>query len=231
MKKSNWLWGIFFIGAAVAIVFNQLGFLTNLSLVNLVLLILMVPVIIMSTFSLNFGGVFFPVAILGIAFAKPLGIEELVPWPILVVALFATIGFSLIFKRKPHSWHHHFQNVHQRIEDSEEDDEVNFNVSFGSGAKYITSSKLKRANIGVSFGAAQVYFDNAKIDPKGAEIYVDVSFGGVELFFPREWNVEISTDAFLGGVDEKNKRYSEKTGPKVMLKGKVSLSGIEITYI
>ena len=233
MKKSNLLWGFFFIAAAFVIVFSQLGYLGDITLLNLIILILVIPVIIKSLLNLTFPGIFFPLALLGIVFAKPLGIEDLTPWPILVVALFASIGFSLIFKKNK------FCSLNSKgykssvdfVDDGQDDSEVNFAVSFGSGAKYINSEKLKQVNVNVSFGAVQVYFDNAALDPKGAELNLNVEFSGAELYIPKEWNVEINVDTMMGGIDEKNKRYNTAKGPTLVIKGRISLAGIEITYV
>jgi hypothetical protein len=78
----------------------------------------------------------------------------------------------------------------------------------------------------------EVYFDQATLDPNGAEIYLDCSFGAIKLYIPKHWQVIDSIHASLGGV-ENNTRLAKpaENAPKLTLTGNVSLGGIEIQYI
>lgn len=235
MKFRNWFWGLFFIVAAIAVILNQLGYFTGVGLFSLVITIFMIPIIIKSCTHLNFSGILFPLAILGIIYAEPLGITALTPWPILLVALLGSIGLSFIFG----SFHgHHFCSCDGRahLEDYEEvidvqdDSIITHKVSFGASVKYVNSDNFKKANLSCSFGGLKVYFDNAKLSETGAEIYIDNSFGGTELYIPKTWKVLNKVSTSLGAVEEKGK-VVEKEGPIVTLKGKVSFGAIEIHYI
>ena len=76
----------------------------------------------------------------------------------------------------------------------------------------------------------KVYFDNSKIEENEAIVYIGARFAGVELYVPKEWNIINNVSCIFGGIDEKNKK--EKLGDKnLVLKGKASSAGIEITYI
>lgn len=235
MKFRNWFWGLFFIVAAVAVIVNQLGYFTGVSLFNLVCTILLMPIILKSIYHLNFAGILFPIAILCILYAEPLGITNLTPWPVLATALLGTIGLSFIFKPRNyhHSWCDH-QNGNedgfQEVVNAPDTDAINFEVSFGSSIKYVNTDNFKKANIGCRFGATKVYFDHAKVNEEGAEINLDVSFSGVELYIPRNWNVVNRISTSLGGVEEKHSQ-GEKSGPLIIINGKVSFAGVEIIYI
>jgi len=227
MKNKNYFWGLFFIGAAAVILINQLGYLGKINLFSLILTILFIPIIIKSIFSVNFGGVLFPLAFLAIIFDSQLGITSLTPWPILAIALFGTIGLSLIFK--PFRFKHHHESFDQCI-NTNDSNNIDLGVSFGSCIKYVNSDDFETANISCSFGAMKIYFDNAKMKNKEALINLNISFSGVELYIPKDWKVSNEIDISLGGVEEKNKSNinSDKT---IILKGKVNLSGVEIIYI
>ncbi len=69
---------------------------------------------------------------------------------------------------------------HREIEESTENS-VYCSNSFGTTTKYVNSNNLE-----CSFGEMKVYFDNAVVQNKSVEICVDVSFGSVELYIPRE---------------------------------------------
>ncbi len=239
------LWGIFFIGAAALILANQMGYFAadSVGLFSLVLTLIMVPVIIESIVHLNFFGIMFPLAFISIIYAKQLGIEKITPWPVLIAALFISIGFSILFKhKKDHKWFHHKENhVHyighkhsfdknRESVDYLEDNVVNCSVSFGSSSKYLHSASLERAVLTCSFGSLQVYFDNTVLSPNGAEIKLDCSLGSIEMYIPKNWKVIDHVNVSLGELEEKN-RPGETSGPALTLVGSVSLGSVEIIYI
>lgn len=231
MKFKNWFWGLFFILAAIFILLNQFGYFTQISLFSLICTIILIPIILKSCYYLNFSGILFPLAILCIIYAEPLGITNLTPWPVLAIALFGSIGLSLIFgSYSHHTCHHHREENFGEVIDSPDENIVHFDVHFGSSIKYIHTDHLQQANINCSFGAAKVYFDHATLAPEGAQIHLDVSFSGVELYIPKSWHVVNKTAVFLGGIEEKNKNMQAE-GPIVTLVGKVSFSGLDILYI
>jgi len=239
MKIKNLFWGLFFVLAAAVVIINQLGYFAEINLFSLLFTIFMIPIIITSIAHVNFSGILFPIAFLCIVFAKPLGITDLTPWPVLGAALLGSIGLHFIFggpKYKTHIYNHtksHIEDMEQgftEIVDEPDDNFVDFRVKFGASVKYVNSKNLQKANLSCSFGALKVYFDNTKIHEKGAVINVDVSFGAIELFIPREWNLVNGVNCSLGGIEEKNPR-KESGGPTVTLTGNASLAGIEITYV
>lgn len=230
MKVRNVLWGLFFIAAGGLIIANQLGYLAGIGLFSLIVTIILIPVIVKSAMHLNFWGILFPFALLGIVYAEPLGITALTPWPILAVALFGSIGLSLIFgKTNYHHCSYHNENFDQVINEPD-GDTIELGVKFGSSIKYVNADDFKRGDFGCSFGAMKVYFDNAKLNPAGAEINIDVSFGALELYIPKSWNVANKLSTSFGGVEEKNRNYNAE-GSTVILNGRVSFSGVEIIYV
>ncbi len=232
-NTKNIFWGIFFIFAAALIVINQLGYLGELHVVSLGFTLLLIPIMVISISYLNFSGIFFPLAVIGILFEKQLGIEKIVPWPILLVALFLTIGFEIMFhssKHKRSHWKHKGPDAYEKIIDMPDSNVVDVRVSFGSSIKYVNTQEFQRADLNCSFGAMKVYFDRAKVHEDGAEIHLEVSFSGVELYIPRTWKIINNVNVSLGGIEEKNYRGDEGDIP-VVLTGNVSLSGVEIIYV
>lgn len=237
MKIRNWFWGLFFILGAALVIINQLGYLTGISLFSLLCTIFLIPIIIKSAMYLSFGGILFPLAILGIIYAEPLEITAITPWPILVAALLGSIGLSLIFHK---SWYHHrwetsSKKDHEHFEQIINDPDSNTvecRVSFGGSVKYVNTEDFRRGYFDCSFGAIKVYFDNAKIQAEEAEICLNVSFGGAELYIPKDWKIINNVNCSLGGIEEKNGRMMNTNGGKIVkLTGKVSFSGVEIIYV
>lgn len=100
MKNKSYFWGTFFILSAVLLILNALGLLAGVSIVSLILTLLLIPLIVKSIRYASFSGVLFPLAVIAILFDKQLGIEKLTPWPVLGIALFLSIGLSLLFPKR-----------------------------------------------------------------------------------------------------------------------------------
>lgn len=237
MKVRGLLWGLFFIAAGALIIANQLGVLIGLSLWTLILTILLLPIVVESAVHLNFFGVFFGMAGLGIVYAEPLGVTAITPWPILITALFLSIGFTIIFgKYHRHHWEgigcsgHNHENFSTVVNSADESD-IDYGVSFNSSIKYVNSEDLKNANFSCSFGALKLYFDNSIINENGATIRLDVSFGAAELYIPKAWRVSNNLNVSLSGVEEKNRSNPSPDAPVVTLIGNLSFSGVEIIYV
>ncbi len=124
---------------------------------------------------------------------------------------------------------HYGSRFHETVE-TVEDTQIDFDVSFGGSIKHINSDDLQSARLKCSFGSLKVFFDNALIQSGNVDIYLDISFGGVELYIPRTWKVINHVNCTFGGIDEKNTATTTGT-PVVTLSGKVSFAGVEIIYI
>ena len=231
MKIKKILWGVFFICAAALVILNQMGYFTSVGLPSLICTIVLVAILAESLVHLHFFGVFFPIALLAIIYAQPLGIDNLTPAPVLLAALFLTIACYIMFKpkRKHECFEHHTAKFKETV-DNLDDDDLNCNVTFGSSTKYLHSTNLQSAYFSCTFGALKLFFDNATLHPEGATVNIDCSFGGVEMYIPKEWRVINNTAVTLGGVEEKNP-HRDDGGPALTLTGKISFAGITITYI
>jgi hypothetical protein len=109
---------------------------------------------------------------------------------------------------------------------------VRAEASFSNTIKYINSEDLKRAELECSFASMDVYFDNARIAGGNAAIVVDVSFGALNLYVPKEWRISVSVGGGFANTEEKN-----IPGPNVIrtadviILGDVSFGGLTITYV
>lgn len=233
MKKDRIFWGLFFILAAVFVVASKLGYFVGINVMGLVLTVLFVAIIIKSMLSRSFAGVFFPLAFILMIYDKPLGIETLTPWTVLAAALFLSIGCSMIFGKKERMIHgvhsEHVENFDEVI-DEEDGENTNYIVKWGSGIKYVNTDNFKSANLKCDFGAMKVYFDNAKIQGSEAVINLDMSFGGIELYIPKEWYIDNKANVSCAGIEEKNRNAATTVGT-VILTGNISFSGVTIIYV
>lgn len=79
------------------------------------------------------------------------------------------------------------------------------------------------------FSGLKLYFDQATIQNQ-ATIEIDGNFTGIELYVPKEWNVQSHVRAFFGGVDEKG-QPSSSGYPTLNVTGHIHFGGVEIHYI
>lgn len=229
MKFKNVFWGLFFIVGGILVIANQLGYLVNLNLFSLFCTILLIPIIIKSAIHLCWGGIFFPIALLGIIYAGPLGITNLVPWPILIAALFATIGFSFIIHPKKYEISMENSEHFDQIINNPDSNVVSCKVSFGSSIKYVNTDCFETGKFECSFGALKVYFNQTEVKEKEPVIYLDASFSGVEIYVPKTWKLINRVNCSLGGIEEKN--VDSSANIPVRLEGNVKFSGVEIIHV
>lgn len=231
MNKKNIYWGLFLLLGAAAIIIGQLGIFAEVSVLKMVFAVLLTGIAISGLVHLEFFGVLFPVSIILILFDQELNITNLTPWPILATALLGSIGLSLIFhKNKYYKWSHEEYGQEIVIDDVDTSD-VSCYSHMGSTVKYVNTEEFEKGIIDCSFGAATVYFDNAKMKNDSAVLKLNCSFGGVELYLPRDWQVEQRINVFLGGVDEKSRRNQVNEGPKLIITGQVKFAGVDIYYV
>ena len=238
MKKTNLIWGLFFIASAIAVILNQTGTLGHISIWTLLISIALVPAIVISIIHKNFSGIFIPLAIYAILFAQPLGIEKFTPWPVLGAAIFLSIGFTLIFPHKHHKHHNHIEDdspehwkENGATVDNVDSEDVLIRTRYSGSVKYITSQNLKTANIECSFGGIKVFLDEAKLSNGKATINVYLSFGGMDLYIPKDWKVINDVRCTFGGAEEKGLRNYESDENTIVLTGNVKFSGISIIRV
>lgn len=232
MKKKEVFWGLLFIVAALLIIINQFGFFEELSMFDVVATVILGGIIIKSVMKINFWGILFPLAFLCIIYADIWNITNFTPWPALLTAFLCSLGLSLIFRR-PMLWVYHMNhhsNFGSNMVHDDSNNVVNCETSFGECMKYVSSENFERANIKCSFGEMKVYFDNAKIPSGKADIYLDVSFGDAQLFFPKTWKVVNDVHVFLGDMGERNRDHNADS-PVVTIHGNVSFGDAKIYYI
>jgi len=232
MKKEMVFWGILFILMGVFLIISKLGYFPNVNVISLLLTAFLVAVIVKSIVRLNFAGVLFPIAFICIMYDKQLGITNITPWTVLIAALLGSIGLSMIFHKHTKCVNFKFDSEDYKFEkiDVEDESHIRIKNSFTSSIKYINTDNFEQADFNCSFGSMKVYFDKAIMSNDNAIVRISASFSGIELYIPREWNVDDKTNVVLGSINEKN-RNNQVTTNTLTLVGDIKFSGVEIIYI
>ena len=238
MKNRNWFWGLFFLLAAVFVIASQTGSFGQINALSLAATVLLVALGVHSVIRRDFFGVFIPLALLYAIYQQPLDLMQISVWLLLLAAVFAATGFSVLFHGK---WHGHGSGScggpHGRWEEDSGPEDLGGDspyakTSFGSSSKYLHTDCLKKAQFSLSFGEMDVFFDQARPAPEGAEVLLDCNCGKIKLYVPRGWEVVNHVQTSLGTV-EIDSRMSppDSPAPLLTLSGNVSLGNVEVRFI
>ncbi|MDR3680143.1 MAG: DUF5668 domain-containing protein [Flavipsychrobacter sp.] len=108
---------------------------------------------------------------------------------------------------------------------------INIDVTFGGRKEFVTSKDFKGGSIFATFGGCEVNLMQADTTEKVMVIDVKISFGGVELIVPSNWQIQNEISPSFGSVeDERMIQPSQTTGDQkiLLLKGSCSFGSIEI---
>ena len=218
--------------------FNLPVAFAEVSVVGLVVAAIMVVAIIQNIIDLEYGGIFIPLAVIAIIFDKPLGIEAITPWVVIIAAILLTIAFNMIFPNKKHGWRKKQSEWSKGkfTENSSEDENGQYimhSTKFGSSTKYIRSQQLAQADLSSQFGQLSVFFDQAQVPTGNVTINVSASFGEMDLYIPKTWNVHNKVTSSFGDCDDRCSQFCEVTEDQVqcVINGSVSFGELKLIRI
>ena len=248
MKFKNAFWGLLFILAGVLVVVGQVTSFATLSFWTVLGAIVFSAGVITNLVKLNFTGTLFSAALLYIVLQKPLHFFYIAPWVLMLAAVLAGAGLSMIFRRRPRYDHncytciesgevgdypsHDGSHNNMTTEENDDDNRPFCKVSFGGTTRYLRSTALEYGQFYASFGAMGIYLDQAQLAPQGAEIFCDASFSAIKLYVPRNWKVVDQINTSMGGVDNDTRMAQPDPNlPVLTLTGNAQFGAIEVKYV
>jgi hypothetical protein len=235
MRKRSIFWGLILLGGGVLIILNALGIGEKSDLVPMLGSLLLAAISIASFVKLNFVMGFLPLSVITYLWRGKLGLpEDLEIWTLLLAALLLGIGMSIIFWRvkrpKIEKYFHRVDcSTNTATTSTDDNEEVTVESSFGENVKYIRSTNLKIVKVYGNFSSIKVFFDECKVSPEGATIFVDCNFSGVELHVPRTWNIDNQTHVVGGSVEGATLSSGDFTTVKLI--GDVHFGSVKIVYL
>lgn len=155
-------------------------------------------------------------------------------WPLGLIVL----GLIILLKRRDnkyvntHTTGRHRLSSRYSVASSEggiQEGYVRADVSFASVKHIVLDPVFRGADIDISFGGIVLDLRRTTLEAKETVIHVDCSFGGVELYIPDHWVVQVETDSFLGECkDRRNQTQQVDTEHRLIVCGDLSFGGIEI---
>ena len=140
-------------------------------------------------------------------------------WPALLILL----GISIIFRRHPVA----IPLAGGAAAGSGDSVIQVTNILSGSDRRII-SQEFKGGDVQNILGGTKIDLLEAKLAPGDWLLTVSTILGGVEIFVPRDWNIEVQPTNMLGGVDDRTRQAPVAGGGKLVIKASALLGGIDI---
>lgn len=234
MRNKNCFLGFFFLLSAIFVIASQIGSFGEIGVISILATLFLVALVIHSLISRNFFGIFIPLPFLYMIYYKPLTLIYISPLLLILSAVLASIGFSLIFQRLPKKITFSYDRTKHFSQTNENIDNNNpyAKVTLSSSSMYLHSECLQGGHFISNLGELEVYFDQVQLSLDGVEIFLDCNLGSIKLYIPRHWKVDDNMHSILGEV----KNYTQHTkpsenAPQLTLIGDVVMGNVEIQYI
>ena len=239
-RFSNFLWGVFLLLAAAFVLTNKYISFAGIGIGRIVIAVIALAFIIQCLTRLHIAPLVIPIAVLYFIFKEPLigfGLPDIQTWKVIAAAALAFIGLNILLPRGRRSCNHSNDSCGSKDQqreiptESNNDNNPYINVNFSAVSRSLTADSLETVRLSCNFGALEVFFNQAELSPNGANAFINCSFGGIQLFIPRHWQVIDNMSCTLAGVDIKSFAAPAENAPRLTLNGSVSLGGVEVKFI
>jgi hypothetical protein len=238
-KFSNLFWGVILLLAAAFVLTNKYIGFADIGIGSIVISILALAFIVQCIANLHIAPIVIPIAVLYFIFREPLGLPVIQTWKLIVATVLAFIGLNILLPKR-HSYNKcnnscgagEQQRQQRNIPaDGNKDNNPYVGVNFGAVSRSLNADSLETVRLSCNFGAMEIYFNQVELSPNGAEADINCSFGGIQLFIPKHWQVIDKLHCTLAGVNVKSFTAPAENAPRLTLNGSVSLGGVEVKYI
>lgn len=149
-------------------------------------------------------------------------------WPVVLIA----VGLLFLFKPRKHAdWKH-------KVRGSFDNNTNQYNSADGffrsentfSGVRQVVLDEVfKGGTIRNSFGGTVIDLRRTTIGEGETFVDLECSFGGVEIYMPSDWKVDLRCDTLFGGCEDKRFQSVVIDQSRVLvIRGDVLFGGVEI---
>jgi hypothetical protein len=234
-RISNFFWGIFLlIAAAFVLTRNSFGF-ADIGIGSIVIAILALAFIVQCLARLHIAPLVIPLVVLYFIFREPLDLPVIQTWKVIAAAALAFIGLSILIPRGHRNRcgdSRGSRDQQQKIPtEGNKDNNPYVSVNFSAVSRSLNADSLETVRLSCNFGALDIFFNHVELSSNGANAFINCSFGGIQLFIPRHWQVIDKMSCTLAGVDIKSFAAPAENAPRLTLNGSVSFGGVEVKFI
>lgn len=140
-------------------------------------------------------------------------------WPVILIL----VGLSIIYRRS--------RADSDNEGETSSENRIDVVAIFGGNEKKIASDNFKGGNITTICGGAKLDFEAAKLSKGKNVIDLFTVCGGVEMYVPNDWNVEIKGLPLFGGFEDSRRKVPSETTASdktLTIKGLVIFGGLHI---
>ena len=115
-------------------------------------------------------------------------------------------------------------------DDNENNDgKINYRFVFSGSEQVILDPVFKGGTIDATFGGMELDLRHTSLAEGKTYLHVTTVFGGVEITAPDNWDIELVSNSFAGGVSDSRRKISERdTSRKLIIIAKCTFGGITI---
>ena len=237
-RFSNLFWGIVLLLAAAFVLTNKFIGFADIGIGSIIITILALAFIVQCIARLHIAPLVIPIAVLYFIFRKPLGLPVIQTGKLIAAAVLAFVGLNFLIPRWRRSGYQcnnsggsGDQQQNKIPAEGNKDNNQYVGVNFGAVSRSLNADSLETVRLSCNFGAMEIYFNQAELSPNGAVADISCSFGGIQLYVPRHWQVIDRMHCTLAGVNIKSFTAPAENAPRLTLNGSVSMGGVEVKYI
>jgi predicted membrane protein len=145
-------------------------------------------------------------------------------FPIILIV----VGISVIFNTGVRKHHSPVEPEKWSKGSVSMEDTVDLSVIFSGIDTLNQSQTFKGGKLSAIFGGIDLDLRGAKLNNNEAFLDVTALFGGVSIFVPDDWRVEVMGTPILGGWDNKTKPNQDPNAPVLKIRGTPIFGGIEV---
>jgi predicted membrane protein len=153
-------------------------------------------------------------------------------WPALIIICGVLILSGILFHPGRCRRNHYKGNWEKDYipdENENNDGKINYRFTFGGTEQVILDPVFRGGTIDVTFGGMELDLRRTSLAEGDTFLYVKAVLGGVEITAPDNWEIEIHSKGFVGGVsDSRVKNIDKDRTRKLILVAKSTFGGIEI---
>jgi len=237
-RFSNFFWGVVLLLAAAFVLTNKFIGFADIGIGSIVISILALAFIVQCLARFHIAPIVIPLAVLYFIFRARLGLPEIQTWKLITATVLAFIGLNILLPKR-HSYNKcnnscgssEQQQQRNPPADGNNDNNPYVGVNFGAVSRSLNADSLETVRLSCNFGAMEIYLNQANLGPNGAVADINCSFGGIQLFVPKHWQIIDKLHCTLAGVNVKSFTAPAENAPRLTLNGNVSLGGVDVKYI
>lgn len=236
--RRNITGGIIMILLAVVIIGSGLGMIPNIPWFKILCTVFFVAVAVKGLVKKEFFSCIMSLCCLGWMYDDILGIEAITPFPLFVAGALLAIGLGMIFKKN--IIHVSYKDGDEwkvgSIDDARKEEwhdggrHVSLENNFNSVSKYVNAEAFSTADLENNFGSANIYFNNAVMANKEANVKLENNFGQMNVYFPNTWRVSLSQQTAFGRINVFGEPNRDMDAPLVKIDADSNFGELNIYF-